>query len=165
MTSEVSFKGFESTTNMFSPVATWMWWRLTATVFPLFTLLKLALCYATCIEYFVSLDHRCNKIDTLLWYYIVNCVCKRIDPGICTIHRYLPFLKCRYATAAEQIDWRKEKKNRKGNKRSGSSFRKRKKEKEEKEREKRKESSLITSWFCLLVDFMFGRPDISVLSG
>ena len=30
--------------------------------FPLFTLSVLALCYASCKEYFLSLDQRCNKL-------------------------------------------------------------------------------------------------------
>ena len=34
----------------------------------------------------------------MLWYFIVNCVCKWIDPGVCTIHRDLPIFKCRSAT-------------------------------------------------------------------
>ena len=34
----------------------------------------------------------------MLWYSIVNCVCKWIDPGVCIIHRDLPIFKCRSAS-------------------------------------------------------------------
>ena len=57
------------------------------TSFPL-NFSELALSYASCNKYFVILDPRVVK-----WYFVVIfhrklCV-QTIDPGICTIHRYL----------------------------------------------------------------------------
>lgn len=61
-TSEVSFKGFES-------FRLWQHEDDGASLLCYFRCLlfsTLALCYASCIKYFLSLDLRCNKIDTLL---------------------------------------------------------------------------------------------------
>ena len=76
--------------HVFACGASWRW-RLFEDLFPLLYLFwaSYKLCKDVSNHLFFQVWIIRVIIDTMLWYFIVDCVCKWIDPGVCTIHRYL----------------------------------------------------------------------------